>query len=145
MFSPGTAKLSKAARNSAKSRARFTASMALISSLGECPLQRSAKGAPGMSLKAGTSEMSGPQGVSRTSTSRSNHHRTRIVSRRVVICASLRPEASYSSLEAARMLVPPQAIQGLRPRAKKGRPGGISPTACSDGDLTPASSHRLGR
>ena len=42
------------------------------------------------------------------------------------------------------MLVPPQAMCGLRPMAKIGRPGAISPTAWQEGERTPAISQTLG-
>ena len=130
MFWPGTAKPDSASRNSAKLRARLTFSIALISSLGRWPVQLSANGpepdAATAAASCGASDNTGPQRVSRISTSRSNHQRTAIRSRRVVIAAS---SASKSELEAARMLVPPHAIQGLRPMAMKGIPGIISPTA----------------
>ena len=84
MFWPGTAKVEKAARNSAKSRARATLSMAVVSSLAMWPVQRSAKGRAAASASCGASDTTGPQAVARISTSRSNHQRTLMRSRRAV-------------------------------------------------------------
>ena len=89
--------------------------------------------------------MIGPNGVSRATTVRSNHQRTRTRSWRSVIWLAGSDETSNKSLDAARKLVPPQAMSALRPMAKNGSPGPIRPTALKDGDLTPASTHRLGR
>ena len=127
MFWPGTAKVENASRKSAKLRARLTRSMAVISSLGAWPVQRSAKGRDTLSASRGASLRTGPHSVSRISISWSNHQRTAMRSRRAVIAAP--SSTSRSSLEAARMLVPPHAIQGLRPIAKNGSPGTMSPTA----------------
>ena len=52
MFCPGTAKSVKAARNSAKERARATASIAVNSSLVPCPVQRSATSLASRDLRA---------------------------------------------------------------------------------------------
>ena len=82
MFCPGTAKRSNAARNSAKSRARLTASMAPISSLAPCPVHFSASGGRSCAANSGTSFTIGPQRVSRTVASPSNHQRVPIRSRR---------------------------------------------------------------
>ena len=43
------------------------------------------------------------------------------------------------------MFVPPQAMCALRPSPKIGSPAGISPTASSEGERTPARIQRLGR
>ena len=85
MFWPGTAKRSKAARNSANVRARLTASMAPISSLAPWPVQLSASGGRSYSARSGTSVTIGPHAVSRTVTSLSNHQRTPISSCRSTI------------------------------------------------------------
>ena len=57
---------------------------------------------------------------------------------RVSFSASGNADTSMRSLALARILVPPQAIHGLRPIANSGRPGIISPAAWYDGDFTPA-------
>ena len=144
MFWPGTAKLSKALRKPAKSRARLTASMAPISSLASWPVHfRASRGRPA-EASCGASLMTGPRAVSRTVISVSNHQRTPIVSLRWPISESGRSLTSKRSLEAALMLVPPQAIDGLRPMANTGSPGPMRPTAWWDGDLRPTTSQTLG-
>ena len=129
MFCPGTAKRSNAARNSSKLRARLTASMAPISSLASWPAHFSASGGRSSRARGGASVTIGPQRVSRTLAWPSIHQRTRMRSRLSAISESGTPPASTRSLEAARKFVPPQAMCGLRPMAKTGSPGPISPTA----------------
>jgi hypothetical protein len=73
--------------------------------------------------------MIGPQRLSRSVISVSNHQRTRMVSRRLEIVSGGTRDWSTRSLAAARIFVPPQAIDGLRPIAKTGKPGTMSPTA----------------
>src|SRR5512132_112379 len=68
-----------------------------------------------------------------------------MVSVRTFFSASGSADTSIRSLALARMLVPPQAIHGLRPMANSGRPGTMRPTAWYDGDFTPASSQVFGR
>src|SRR3972149_1529555 len=62
MFSPGTAKPARAARNSSQSRARLSRSMALNSSLGACPIQRRASGGPAPASRIGAAETIGRNG-----------------------------------------------------------------------------------
>ena len=88
MFCPGTAKLWKAARNSGKLFARQTLSMAPISSLAPCPVHFSASGGRSNFASSGVSVTIGPQRVSRTVASSSNHQRTPIRSRRSAMSAS---------------------------------------------------------
>ncbi len=93
MFCPGTANRSSAARNSCQVRARVTRSNAVTSSLGRCPIQRSAT-TRRLPRSAGRSEMTGPYAVSRISIVRSRAPRTRSSSRRVLISPAGRPVTS---------------------------------------------------
>ena len=94
MFWPGTAKPSKAARNSSKSRARLTASMAPISSLASWPVHFRASGGRSRSASSGASLTIGPHSVSRTVTSLSNHQRTPMLSLRSAISEAGTPLTS---------------------------------------------------
>src|SRR5687767_10342746 len=56
-----------------------------------------------------------------------------------------KPETSNRSEEAARRLVPPQAMSGFRPSPMIGRPGTIIPTRWKEGERIPTSIHRFGK
>ena len=71
--------------------------MAVISSLGRWPIQRSANRRR-LSNRA-ESEITGPTSHDRTVTCRGRPHRTLMVSERVVSCPSASCETSHSSLE----------------------------------------------
>ncbi len=144
MFCAETPKRSKAARNCSPLRARAAPSRAVISSVGSWPTQRSAITSPARRGSTVASVTTGPCGVTRTWRSALNHRRWRMRTVWVRNSSAGRVETSNRSDDAARMLVPPQAMSALRPIARNGSPGTISPTAWKDGDRIPAASHTLG-
>jgi hypothetical protein len=144
MFCGETPKRAKLSRKAAASGARAARSSAVISSVGSCPAQRSAKGSPACDGTGGASVTTGPSGEVRTRLFAPNQKRCRMVVSLSSSAEGGKRDTSNRSEEAARRFVPPQATSGLRPRPMMGRPGTIIPAAWKDGERIPMTSQRLG-